>query len=323
LYRLPTTVCRQPAPPSGAGNNELYLTARGISNFDGEKDLAGSPRLFGTNIDLGAYEPGAYLATFRFGPSRPDSIAGVAFPYVLTEPSPAPGSTGYTLDEWYADAALTIPFDFTGNLTQDSTLHAKWALILSPALKVCGQPLPPVEGAGTKDDPFTAAVVLPVNTAKLMPTDIHTGNASDVVTFYANSDYTLPVSGLDLYPGETVQVYLAVQVGNMTFYYALGVTRSSEEVMPTVRRNVTLPPVDGAVIDPPAGIHQVAPRHCGLDPQPPIQPVHTPPTAQTLTGFETLSGLLAIAMPLPAACFCSSENPNTTEHGVFNTNNPQ
>jgi hypothetical protein len=35
------------------------MTARGILNFDDEKDLAGNPRRFGTAIDLGPYECGA------------------------------------------------------------------------------------------------------------------------------------------------------------------------------------------------------------------------------------------------------------------------
>jgi len=39
-----------------AGNNLLYLTARGIDDFTGETDLAGIPRLIGHTIDMGAYE---------------------------------------------------------------------------------------------------------------------------------------------------------------------------------------------------------------------------------------------------------------------------
>jgi predicted outer membrane repeat protein len=50
-YRL------QPFSPAiDAGDNSVYLTARNINNFDGEKDLAGSPRLLNDIIDVGAYE---------------------------------------------------------------------------------------------------------------------------------------------------------------------------------------------------------------------------------------------------------------------------
>jgi len=44
------------SPCIDAGNNELYLEIRDIFNFDDENDLTGSPRLYGTAIDLGAYE---------------------------------------------------------------------------------------------------------------------------------------------------------------------------------------------------------------------------------------------------------------------------
>ena len=45
------------SPAINAGDNTLYFDARGgISSFAGEIDLAGNPRLFGSKIDLGAYE---------------------------------------------------------------------------------------------------------------------------------------------------------------------------------------------------------------------------------------------------------------------------
>jgi hypothetical protein len=44
------------SPCCNAGNNGLYQAARGISNFTGEKELSGNSRLYGTAIDMGAYE---------------------------------------------------------------------------------------------------------------------------------------------------------------------------------------------------------------------------------------------------------------------------
>ena len=44
------------SPAIDAGDNALYLTARGISDFTDETDLSGNPRLSGTHIDMGAYE---------------------------------------------------------------------------------------------------------------------------------------------------------------------------------------------------------------------------------------------------------------------------
>jgi predicted outer membrane repeat protein len=44
------------SPVLGAGNNAAYLERRHLTNFTGEKDLAGNNRLFAGIIDLGAYE---------------------------------------------------------------------------------------------------------------------------------------------------------------------------------------------------------------------------------------------------------------------------
>lgn len=44
------------SPAIDAGSNQLYLDARGITDFNQESDLAGNQRLNGDNIDLGAYE---------------------------------------------------------------------------------------------------------------------------------------------------------------------------------------------------------------------------------------------------------------------------
>ena len=50
-YRL-----QEGSPAINEGDNSLYLTARGKSDFTGETDLTGNPRLSANSIDLGAYE---------------------------------------------------------------------------------------------------------------------------------------------------------------------------------------------------------------------------------------------------------------------------
>ena len=51
------------SPAIEAGNNNLYLTARGITGFTDETDLAGNQRLSGATIDMGAYETTVYLTS--------------------------------------------------------------------------------------------------------------------------------------------------------------------------------------------------------------------------------------------------------------------
>jgi uncharacterized repeat protein (TIGR02543 family) len=61
---------------------------------------------------------------------------------VYTQLVPAEGTidavesykTGYVLEGWYTDSALTQPFDFNTVVTEDMTLYAKWAIadVVSP-----------------------------------------------------------------------------------------------------------------------------------------------------------------------------------------------
>ena len=51
------------SPAIEEGNNNLYLTTRGISNFTDITDLAGNQRLMGERIDMGAFETIVYLVT--------------------------------------------------------------------------------------------------------------------------------------------------------------------------------------------------------------------------------------------------------------------
>jgi hypothetical protein len=124
----------------------------------------------------------------------------------------------------------------------------------APPLVIDGWPLTPGKGTGTPDDPFTGNVNIPANTETLTPNNIGTGD--DNVTVYHNPDYTLPVRDIELYPGETATVYVAIKINGKTYYFALTVTRQAE-ILPTVRRSITLPSVEGAITNPPAGVHRV------------------------------------------------------------------
>jgi hypothetical protein len=64
------------------------------------------------------------------------------------------------------------------------------------------------------------------------------------------------VPDIELYPGETVTVYVTVKIGNMMYYYALTITRPAD-LRPIIRRSETLPTIAGATTNPPAGVHYV------------------------------------------------------------------
>ena len=51
----------------------------------------------------------------------------VAFGSLVATPAPDPTRTGHAFAGWYADAALTDPWDFSADtVTGETTLHAKW-----------------------------------------------------------------------------------------------------------------------------------------------------------------------------------------------------
>ncbi|MDR1343023.1 MAG: InlB B-repeat-containing protein [Prevotellaceae bacterium] len=60
------------------------------------------------------------------------NVAAQQVPYdgKVEEPTPAPTRTGYTLDGWYKEAALTSAWNFAGDVvTGATTLYAKWTAI--------------------------------------------------------------------------------------------------------------------------------------------------------------------------------------------------
>jgi hypothetical protein len=169
-----------------------------------------------------------------------------------TPPTDEAGTTWY-----YAVVTNTLP---GGETTALVTPAVPVTVVAPPAAAIGGLSLPPLEGEGTKDDPFTGDVIISANpnTETLTPADIHTGDATDEVTFYTDPGCTQPVSAVDLYPGETATVYVAVKVNSVTYYYALTFTRPTPSTPPAILRSITLPSVDGAATNPPAGIHRVS-----------------------------------------------------------------
>ncbi|MBR5156560.1 MAG: S-layer homology domain-containing protein, partial [Clostridia bacterium] len=80
-----------------------------------------------------------------------------------------PTKDGYTFDGWYADAALTTPYDFAAAVTKGITLYAKWAEV--PATD------DPATDAPATDEPAADSALF----SDVAPTD----------WFYANVQYVV------------------------------------------------------------------------------------------------------------------------------------
>ena len=61
----------------------------------------------------------------------PDTIKGVPTGKKILQPT-APTASGYIFGGWYTDAACTSMFSFSGTITQDTTLYAKWTAKTQP-----------------------------------------------------------------------------------------------------------------------------------------------------------------------------------------------
>jgi len=100
------------SPCIDAGDNKIYLSTRELSNFDGEKDLAGNNRLFGANIDLGAYE------FFSQEPTNIHVVTGQK-QYITSYPNPVASGETITLQltEAHKNGNWTL-FHLNGNMIQ-------------------------------------------------------------------------------------------------------------------------------------------------------------------------------------------------------------
>jgi len=57
-----------------------------------------------------------------------EAVPEQSVPYGGTATEPAePVADGWVFQGWFADAALTVPLDFTAPVTADTVIHAKWS----------------------------------------------------------------------------------------------------------------------------------------------------------------------------------------------------
>ena len=70
-----------------------------------------------------------YQVTFNYGTSFADNDERFAYSYtngVVSEPTKNPELAGHTLSGWYSDPSLTTAWTFNTEISNDTTLYAKW-----------------------------------------------------------------------------------------------------------------------------------------------------------------------------------------------------
>ena len=80
-----------------------------------------------------------FTVTFADGNTKPashltwpDNIAGVPTGKKILAPSTTPTASGYIFGGWYTNAACSSAFSFSGTITKDTTLYAKWTAKTQP-----------------------------------------------------------------------------------------------------------------------------------------------------------------------------------------------
>lgn len=143
-----------------------------------------------------------------------------------------PEESGWTFGGWYADTALTIPFDFD-NVTDICTAYAKWTAYNGEKIAVHTPPAKTVYTAGERFDP----------TGLVLTVTYDNGETKDVAYTAANSsEFTFsPDRALALTDNSVTVTY-----GGVSVSIAVTVNKGRITVKPSTGN------VDGAVIDMPA-----------------------------------------------------------------------
>ena len=114
----------EPAEPTRKG----YTFAGWYSNATLKKPFSFStPITHNTTL----YAKWTINHTVIFKSNGGGAVASQSVPHNSTATEPAaPTRTGYTFAGWYSNAALTTPFSFSTHITHNTTLYAKWTIIL-------------------------------------------------------------------------------------------------------------------------------------------------------------------------------------------------
>jgi hypothetical protein len=269
------------SPAINRGNNAAYLTARSLSDFTGETDPAGQPRLWDGVIDMGAYE---FSFTIALSPATPYTMPAETYgcsdcsPLTVTVTNTGSRPTG-TLTVALSGAnpgtfalsaaALSgIPVGGTGNFvlspaaglaagSYDATVTVSGDNGISASLDVSFTLNRAKPTVGELDFDLSDAVY----TDRPRPVGVGVGAAAGVSGL---GGITVRYNGLTRLPDEPGTYAVTVDITEGVNYLAvegllLGTFTVRAPVQPgPIRRTVTLPSVSGLTTDPPAGRHYVS-----------------------------------------------------------------
>ena len=91
-------------------NGEYHFKINGIGSY---------------NVNLSPEDPSSYIVTFNTNGGSAVADQTVAIGDKAVKPAD-PTRTGFTFAGWYADSALTEPFDFNTVIQASTTIYAKW-----------------------------------------------------------------------------------------------------------------------------------------------------------------------------------------------------
>lgn len=101
----------------------------GMSQFEAGKDASGNPTVWTFYTAINKVDD--VVVTFKSNGGTVVDAQTIGKDEVAVEPT-APTRDGFTFDSWYADEALTTPWDFATPIAANTTLYAKWTANVKP-----------------------------------------------------------------------------------------------------------------------------------------------------------------------------------------------
>ncbi len=143
-----------------------------------------------------------------------------------------PTESGWTFGGWYADTALTIPFDFD-NVTDICTAYAKWIAYNGEKIAVHTPPAKTVYTAGERFDPTGLVLTVTYDNGETKDVAYTAANASEF-TFSPDRALALTDNSVTVtYGGVSVSIAVTVNKGRITVKPSTGNVDGAVIDMPT------------------------------------------------------------------------------------------